>query len=232
MADISIEGRKIVFVKPPSWLRDELIPALVAQEFKVFYLDDHRKLGTVMHKYPGALIFVNKDKAPTGTTWDSVIDGFGEIREAAGAIVQTVSMDGDRKSAVAVVQATVDKHGARGRRRFARTNCSDNGDATLNIRRDRDFYNGVILDISSAGFACQVPTLEDYLSLRMVVDDVQLTLANARVQAQATVAAVRNGNPKTYVMLFASKLSQANRQKIYSYIRRTSQRNFERSLKG
>ncbi len=232
MADISIEGRKIVFVKPPSWLRDELIPALVTQEFKVFYLDDHRKLGMVMHKYPGALIFPNKDKTPTGSTWDAVIEGFGDIREKTGAVVKPVSMDGERKNAAAVIQATIDRHGARGRRKFARTNCAESGDATLNIRRDRDFYNGVVLDISSAGFACQVPTLEDFLSLRMVIDDVQLTLANARVQAQATVAAVRDGNPKTYVMLFASKLSQANRQKLYAYIRRTSQRNFERSLKS
>lgn len=232
MADISIEGRKIVFVKPPRWLREELIAALVAQEYKVFYLDDHRLIGTVMRTYPGALIFANKDKAPAGRSWDEVMDEVSEIRDATGSIVSTLSMDEERKSVVSAVQAIVDKHGARGRRRFARTPCLQSGDATLNIRRDRDFHNGVILDISSAGFACQVPSLENYLSLRMRIDDVQLTLANARLKVEATVAAVRNGSPITYVMLFASKLSQANRQKIYTFMRKTSQRNFERSLKA
>lgn len=251
-SDAAAAGRMVLFLSPPHWIREDFVPELVRSEFKACVFSDHKSLVPVAKRYPGAVIIVNIDNPPGEPEWYRILTTskklFAEqdvrlgvlseetrkpviekwlrdVELACGFLSSRERKDAVRKRLFDVLSGQK----ANGRRKYVRANCREAGDAKHNIRQDNQQYSGTILDISSAGMACTLPDAESFLKPGDVLPDIQLKLKTRVCPASGQVAGIREGSEKVFVVLFDKK-GPATEEKIYAYIQRTIQRNFDRRM--
>ncbi len=251
-------NRKVVFLLPPEWIRDDLTLWLVENEYEACCFEDPQLLSRVIKEQPGSFIYVNIERGPDKGEWVRVLLGLESLRREHGVRLGLIAESVDRQiikqfyEAITIecgilsgfpsrenrrevanrIGRTLAEYKARGARRFVRARCEERGNATINVKRGTDYHRGAIRDISSAGLACTLPTLEGSLELRSSLSDVQLMLGTLRCSVDVTVAAVRGDSPRLFVLLYASRPSEATRKKLHTYIRDTIQWGFERSLQA
>ncbi len=250
---VELEGRMIIFLYAPAWIKDEVIGALVRAEYKACHYDDYKSMLKLINLYPGAVVFVNIDKGPKEAEWFRVLSNMQDqlkekdvrlgvlsdesrkdvvakwlrgVELPAGFISMRTRQDDIRKR----VFESVAREKAIGRRKYARANCRGVGNATLNIKYVGQQYSGSILDISSVGMACKLPQAGDVVSVNDRLDDIQLRLNARLVTVSGHVAGVRQEADKVFVVMFDDIRANSLEEKIYDYIRETIQRNFERRL--
>ncbi len=250
---VELEGRMIIFLYAPVWVKDDVIGALVRSEYKACHYDDYKSLLKLINLYPGAVVFVNIDKGPKEAEWFRVLSNMQDqlkekdIRlgvlseesrkdvvakwlrsiELPAGFISTRTRQGDVQKRVF---ESVSREKAIGRRKYARANCRGVGNATLNIKYLGQQYSGTILDISSVGMACKLPQAGDSLSVNDHLDDIQLRLNARLVTVSGRVAGVRQEAEKVFVVMFDDIKANSLEEKIYDYIRETIQRNFEKRL--
>ena len=72
VADQLVHGKKIFFLYPPPVL-SEVAEALTINEFEVYLVNDHKKLRRLIAANGEAILYINIDKTPEGTHWESYI---------------------------------------------------------------------------------------------------------------------------------------------------------------
>jgi hypothetical protein len=247
------EGRKIIFVYPPAWIKEELISELILNGYEGYTLPDHRNLSKVIALYPGAILFLNLDKGLSQREWIRILSGLRDKIISGSIRIAILSEDSSRESVAAylrdipevcgyissrnrhkdisrsVVQIAA-REDSRGRRRYIRASCVGLGNATVNLKKANDFHHGDILDISYVGMACRIPSLDGSLAVRDILSDMQLRLNTRLCTVSGKVAGVRQGSVRVYVVMFELSRAASVDEKIYAYIQETIQKNFEKRM--
>ncbi|MCA1754068.1 MAG: PilZ domain-containing protein [Spirochaeta sp.] len=251
-AKTEISGRKIFFLHPPTWIREELVYGMIKAGYKAYTTEESRGLRKLVSLYPGSLLFANVDKGPKGFDWlktlgsmndlfkekdtrlgilseDNRKDTIKRYLSAVSAPCGYIVMNGAQKEIASRITTQVARHKARGRRTQVRARCFDNN-ATVNVKYGGDNHAGRVLDISAAGAACVMPSLDELLRKDDWISDIQFKLNSRICTLAGKVVGVRTESEKTFVLLFDEARSDSVEEKIYAFVMETIQRNFERSL--
>lgn len=251
-ANSEIAGRKIFFVHPPTWIRDDLILGMVKLGYKTYVTEESRGLRKLVSLYPGSLVFANVDKGAKGFDWLKVLASMNDLfREkdirlgilsednrkdtikrylsAVSAPCGYIVMKNARKEIVSRITTQAARQKARGRRTQVRARCFD-GNATVNVKYGGEHHAGRVLDISGVGAACVIPGLDELLRKDDWISDIQLKLNSRICTLSGKVVGIRTESEKTFVLVFDEARSDSVEDKIYAFVQETIQRNFERAM--
>jgi len=235
-------GKKIVFIYPPSWIKEDFIEELVANEYQAYSLENHKVLFPLIKKIGPSFLFINIDNGPNEQEWEKYITKIqssplsehctlcvmtnnnskdvvskylGSIKIAGGFIILKQRI-GDVKKSIYKVLAS---HKVKGRRRFVRAKCTNDNKATFNAYVEGNLKSGRIKDISSVGMACHFDENSVVLKQKQDLPDIQLRLMGKIVTVSGVVAGIRQEKEKTYVILFSPKTAASVKEKIHAFIR-------------
>jgi hypothetical protein len=255
MENTAVTGKKIFFLYPPTIVRNEVVSALIMQEFETYTVHDHIALGRVLKRFPDSIVFVNLDEK---TISEEELDAWicDVMADPATALTQIglfaanasdeaeqkyltqikvacgiTHVSTDLKKLIAQLSQILLKHEAMGRRKYIRVTSDNETLTSANMPLDGHFLSAAIRDISSAGFSCVF--LEDpHLSKGTVVTDIQLKLQSTLMRTEAIVLGSRAEElMQVYVFIFMPHTDTDASFKIHKYIQTVLQSKMDMELK-
>lgn len=253
MENIGVTGKKIFFLYPPTIVRNEVVSALIAQEFEAYTVKDHVALGRVLKRFPDSIVFVNLDeKTMAEKDWDmwicDIMADPATVRTEIGVLSSSDDLEQkyltqfkvtcgftcvlmDLKKFISQISHILIQRNAMGRRKYIRVTSDNETLTSVNMPLDGHFISASIRDISSAGFSCIF--LEDPgLVKGTIITDIQLKLQSTLVRSEAIVVGSRADEyMHVYVFVFMPQIESEVRYKIHKYIQTAIQNKMDMELK-
>ena len=245
-----IMGRKVFFLYPHSVIQNDMVNILINHEYEVYTINDHKRMLEISKKFPHSILFINIDEKLNENEWekyirnllnsDEHISRIGiltynkdqnlaqkylmDIMVPCGFIVLTLSLG----HSAATILKTLQVNEAKGRRKYLRASGLNSASTKLNFKFNDLLYNGSITDISITGMAISID--EDIiLPLHESLDDIQLQLKGIICRVNGVVAAHRNGENGSCVIMF-KQLDDLSIKKIRSFIHNNLQQKIRKVL--
>jgi hypothetical protein len=239
MEQADIAGKKIFILYPHSVIQDEMLDILIMAGFEAYVVHDHKRAIKLLIRFPESIMFINIDEGLPENEWESYIRGVQESPRTKGSMLGILSYNTDQKlmqkylmdlavpcgyiqlklgikESTRIMLSALEANEARGRRKFIRADCSDEANATVNIKGSMGIYYGKILDISAAGIAARFDKIEDY-AINETLKEVQLKLRGSLVLVDMTFMGKRADN--VCVLLFDAKMDQDHKLVIHRFIK-------------
>ena len=239
-------GKKIFLLRPHSVIREEMLDLLIMAGYETYTLLDEKKARRLLKKFPGSIMFINIDEGLKESEWESYIKELQENPDTKDNRLGIMSYNQDRdlmqkylmemdvpcgyiqlklglQESTRILLGALEANEARGRRKHIRAVCEDDINATVNYKEGQDFYQGKILDISSAGIAARFnkfPTLPLASALR----GVQLKLRGGLVMTDMILMGQRHDDNRVNILLFDNKLSTEHKIIIHRFIKQCLQK--------
>ncbi|MBI9098394.1 MAG: PilZ domain-containing protein [Spirochaetaceae bacterium] len=251
--DATALGKKVFFVNPHSVIENKLIQELINREYEVYLIKDHRKIESICEFFTDPVIFINIDEGLVESEWEILIRSLMEKESTRHSRIGIVTYNDNsllsRKylmdimvpcgyiklklglnDSTEIIIKTLEANEVKGKRRYVRATCHPD-DAKFNVPISDRIEKGYIVDISSVGMAVQFESNLNLLK-NSFLPDVQLKLKGILINISVVVLGFREieGEKKTYLLMFDSRISKINKMKIRKYIHRTLQQNMERKL--
>lgn len=235
-------GKKIIFLYPPSWIKEEYIEELVSNEYETFSLENHKILFPLLKSLDSVFLFINIDNGPKENEWEKYVSKIlssplsekvtvcvmtnNNAKELVSKYIGSLKVDGGfiiLRQRIADVKKSIYKvlttHKAKGRRRFVRAKCNNDNKATFNAYVDGSLKSGKIRDISSVGMACHFDESTIQIKQKQPISDIQLRLMGKIVTVSGVIAGIRQERERVYVILFDPKTAASVKEKIHSFIK-------------
>jgi len=249
-------GKKIFFLYPHPVIRD-MVKDIICHEFEVYLVYDHEKLKRYLASCPNSIVFINIEEQLKEEEWENYLRellanpslkglGIGVLTyfDRSKALTEKYLMElgvncgfirlrMDVAKCKEIILNILEANKARGQRRFVRGIANPRLD-TFNVEIGLSRYNGLILNISIAGMACQFRSLSIKLEVGMELTDIQLVLRGMHCKVSGKIIRIdRRGNDDdTYVILFKPEsLTAQVKEKIYNFVHICLQEEVERELK-
>ncbi|AHC15777.1 PilZ domain-containing protein [Salinispira pacifica] len=251
---LDAEQSRVIFVSPEDWVKEHYITILIRAEYKCIVMENPRNIGKTLELYPGSIMFFNVDKHPENGSWYDIASSLEEqlekqrilpvfigkqTREGIKSRVKLdISFDAfdmgkSPKQTMLLIRAIIKQWYPSSKRRYIRVSCKNHGKTSFNLRRDGDSYNGVILDISSAGMACVFDQGREPLNMQRgaILPKIQLKLNGRLVMVDGVLMGSRESDGKLiYVVIFRNHIDTGGIQKIKDYVMERLQEDFEEKL--
>ena len=238
-------SKKVFFLYPHSVIQKDLVHELVANEYAVYMVSDHKRFRSVVRDFNEPIVFVNIDENLTADEWKKYISELMESSDNTALIgiltynddvesAQTYLMDlmiqcGFIKLKLGLEQSkgiilkTLEANEAKGRRKYLRIECQGLSQTDLNVKIGERFHMGKIMDISSVGMAFVFKEPVE-LSARSLLTDIQLKLRGKIARVSGPVIGSRkDGSETIYVLLFDKTTTADTKERIHSFIYTTLQ---------
>jgi len=245
----SLIGKKVFFLHPHSVIKDELLARVIAAEYEVYTLKDRERALNILRRFPESILFINIDAGMKEPEWEKYVRRIQDDAELCSTRIGILSYNNDKElmqkylfdigipcgfiqlklgleQSTKIILTALRANEARGRRKFVRVNCEQDGKATLNYKSDRGVANATIIDISSAGLACKFlsdPGLTPKTHLR----NIQLKLRGKLLPVDAILMGTRSDESHVWVMLFDPKTEPNHKATIRDFIHTELQRHLE-----
>ncbi|MBI9107284.1 MAG: PilZ domain-containing protein [Spirochaetales bacterium] len=250
----NFEARKVFFLYPHSVIQKELVQELVANEYEVYLVMDHKRLREIISEYDQPIVYINIDDNLQNKEWEEYINEmissddnnarvgvltYNEDQRLAqhylmdlmiscGFIKLKLGLEQSKK----IILKTLEVNEAKGRRKYLRMNCWEHRNADFNVKIQGSFFTGRIKDISSVGMAF-VFNEDLVLSIHSVVSDIQLKLRGKIARVSGPVMGTRVIPEGTvHVLVFDKKTDLETRGKIHAFIYETLQDQIRQKLSG
>jgi hypothetical protein len=237
-------GKKIFILYPQSVIQDELLDILIMAGFESYILHDHKRALKLLAKFPDSIIFINIDEKLPEKEWEEYVRGIMEDPRTKDCKLGILSYNTDKalmqkylmdisvpcgyiqlklgiKESTKIMLGALEANEARGKRRYIRVPCTEDSNASVNIKGPSGLYFGTILDISAAGIAARFENLED-LPPNTLIRDMQLKLRGGLVLTDAVLMGKRKDN--VLIFLFdVTKMNPDHKLVIHRFIKYTLQ---------
>jgi hypothetical protein len=251
------ESSRIVFANPEDWMVQQFLSLLIRAEYKTVALRNHHHLLPALRKYKSSIIFFNIEKQPEEGSWYQLVkenqtlfmqqrslpvfigkDTRDHIKSKVDLEIPFDAFDMGRspQQIFTLMQALIKQWYSRGKRQYIRVRCVDPAKSRFNLRLYGDTYQGTILDVSSAGMACQFDpgAQPDGIKKGMVLEKIQLKLNSRLVMVDGVIMGSRiDGNgekPPLWVLVFRNHSDTGAVQKIKAYVGERLQQDFDESM--
>ncbi len=238
-------GKKIFFLYPHSVIQEQLVHALIQQEFELYLLKDHRRAVRILQKFPDSILFINIDEGLEESEWEDYVRNLMNSPETKEVRIGILSYNEERDLAekylmelavpcgfiglklglvesTQIIFKTLAANEARGRRKHVRATCKDPNQASFNVKMANKVYDGSIVDISAVGMACTFKAdFQPKIGTRF--DDIQLRLKGKLCMIAGRVAGFHHEQKNRYVLMFDPGMTNESKGKIYNFIHRTLQ---------
>jgi len=245
--------KKIFFVYPHNIIQNKLVQDLINCEYEVYMINDHEKIESICKNYISPIIFINIDEGLEETEWEMLIRSLNkkECTKYSGIGIVTYNENKDLSKRYLMdlmvscgyirlkhgindstghILKTLEANEVKGNRKYVRAQCNFE-QARFNIKINDRIENGTIKDISSVGMAV---FLDGNIELvkNSYFPDVQLKLKGIILRVSAVVLGFRRveGEKDLYLLMFDSKMSTSNKEKIRNFISKTLHHNMEKKL--
>ncbi|NLM00195.1 MAG: hypothetical protein GX220_01895 [Treponema sp.] len=245
--DVSITGRKIFFLYPHAIIQNEAIELLSNMEYEIYGINDSEKIIQILEKCPSSLLFINVDSFMSVTDWlifvNKIRDNPNTSSTLIGILTNTgsnsqisflnsnfkpqagiISVRSDAKATIDSIIEVLDSFNCHGRRKYLRTYCENDAMATLNFTWNDQIINMKIRDISSVGL-CGIYKSTQTLRIpkNTIISNTLLTLRGIKVLCEMVTFAVKKEPNSTIFVFLFFQLSNEDKDKIRTYIRRNLQ---------
>ncbi len=247
-----ILGKKIFFLFPSGFVKNEVIPELVQLEYEVYISTDEKKLKLVLQKYPSSIVFINIDDGLSEQNWEiwilSVMRA-NELGTSIGILSSTndekikkkylnvlkvqagfIPVKSDFKKILQQFTDIFKKLEAKGRRKYIRVSTVTEPLTTINIPYNGGYLSGQINDISVVGLSC---VFEEDLDLAkgVQIKDIQIKLQGVLLKMDGIVFGSRDGDyGKVYVIIFTARINPEVKTKIRKYMQSNLQAKMDAEL--
>ncbi len=235
-----IFGRKVFFLYPHSVVENELIEDIVASEYEVYIMNDHKKVVPLIQAYEKSILFINIDEQLKESEWESFIRHLTsgslhqnvsigiltynddpelarkylmELMVPCGFIRLRLGVDESRK----ILLKTLEANEARGRRKYVRASTNGSKRAVFNTMINGTAEPGKIWDISVVGMAVSFDN-DLALDIGTVLPDIQLKLSGILAKVSGVISAMRKEANGGYLIMFGTKINALAKSKIHSFI--------------
>ncbi|MCL2706252.1 MAG: PilZ domain-containing protein [Spirochaetaceae bacterium] len=232
-------GKKVFFLYPHSVLQKEILSILVANEYEVYLINDHKKLVKIIEYFPNSIAFINIDEVLSVDAWGDYIKiimnnektkttqtgvvTYNTNRELAkkflmelmipcGFIILNLGID----KSLPILLKMLTANEAKGRRKHIRAIASEHENTKFNVNINKTVLAGRILDISIAGMAVRLDS-DVELTPKVEIQDIQVILKGIICRVSGTVAGARQDDKRCYIFLF-TQVDDKAKVKIHSYI--------------
>jgi hypothetical protein len=240
-------GKKIFLLYPHSVIRDEMLDILIMNGFETYTLRDHKKALHILKKFPGSIMFINIDEGMAEKEWEGYINGILEDPETRETRLGILSYNQDKRlmekylmrmalpcgyvqlklgvqESTKIIMNALEANEARGRWKFIRAICEDDPHTTMNYKSPDGFFQGKILDISSAGIAARIGNFSNYPP-NSVLKEVQLKLRGALVMSNMVLMGKRKDDLDVQILLFdPAHMNPDHKLVIHHYIKLSLQK--------
>ena len=243
-------GRKVFFLNPSSFLRQNIIPALFDKEYEIYTIDSYKHAKSVLKKFPDSICFICIDSvqgedelSPAG--WYNFISSFendpilstifvGIISENATKPQQEffqlntqipagfIKLPCNTPELIEIFAGILEINGAKGRRQYIRTNCSS--DPLVEVCLPPEYHMNV-KDISFAGLACSGSReTSDHFKVNTLIRDFDLNIHGKKYKCSGAILMVSGREDITdLVIMFTKGSSLPFRTAIKDYIQKSMQ---------
>jgi hypothetical protein len=236
-----ILGKKVFFLFPSAIVQNDVVDALIQQEFEVYISKDPARLQKILVKYPDSVVLVNISEELQEDQWEAWIRKIMTDQATAKVdigiltpsldeeqqrkYVDSLKVPGgyiqvkpDAKLLIWEVLETLKAVDAKGRRKYIRATTGIDFMTTLNIPMNGSFIKGVINDISTMGLSC-VFEVDPELEKNSLCQSIQIKLQSIILKAEGIVFGSRpEGDKKVYVLVFTQRTDPSVRIKIRKFI--------------
>ena len=247
-------GKKIFFLFPHAVVQNRIMEELIQQEFEVYTVKEPLPLRRVLKKHPNSLVFGNVYEGMSEKEWENWILGvmkdpvtqktgiglicsgeddglrdkyLNKVKINCGYTIVRADLLVTLKELFEILKTT----DAKGRRKFIRAAMDRDSNAKINLPVRGNYINGIIKDISAAGFSCTLDEDHD-LTRNSLFQDIQVRLGAAILKTEGIVFGSRNeGTEKVHVILFTQRVDPDSRAKIRTFIQSSLQIKLNEELK-
>ena len=247
-------GRKVFFLHPSALILNKIIAELVQEEFEVYFVKDEAKLRPLLKKYPDSIVFANISDGMKENAWEDWIKAVLSGSETASVDVGIIAagddaglrrkyteqlkvscgytvLKSDLSPVIKQLVSILNNVNAKGRRKYVRAITDAEANITVNFPMNGVYVNGVIKDISTAGFSCSFGD-DPELVKNSLFSDIQIRLQSQLLKAEGIVFGSRmDGAEKIYVVLLTKRVSPDIRARIRSFIQSFLQSRMDKELK-
>jgi hypothetical protein len=240
-------GKKVFLLYPHSVIHEEMLDILIMNGFETYTLVDHKKALKILVLFPDSIMFINIDEGMPEKDWEVYIKDIQKNSVTSGTRLGIMSYNQDKalmekylmkievpcgyiqlklgiQESTRIILAALQANEAKGRRKYIRAFCEDDNYATMNYKDSEVFFQGKLLDISSAGIAARIPKFPD-LPPNSLLRNIQLKLRGALVMTDAVLMGKRQDDKDVWILIFApSKLTSESKLVIHHYIKQCLQR--------
>jgi len=248
-------GRPIYFIRPHSVIVRSLVHHLIAAEYEVGLVKDHRRTEGLLRLHPDAIAYLNIDEGLAEEEW---IETIARIRRdpllervrlgvvtynpdpglarrylldlelPAGFVKLSLDLEVSTQTILKVLQANE----ARGQRRFLRVNCLEES-TEVTVEAGGTKASGRVVDLSVAGMAC-ILTRDPGWPARAVVSEIRLLLRGNRVSSSGVFMGTRQeaSGPRLHIFLFNPKDLEPQLDRVRTFLQDTVQHRLDQELKA
>jgi hypothetical protein len=249
-AQVDASGKKVFLLYPQSVIHEEMLDILIMNGFETYTLRDHKKALKLLAKFPGSIVFINIDDGMPENEWERYIREIQENPSTKESRIGILSYNQDKnlmqkylmdlsvpcgyiqlklgiQQSTKIILNALDANEAKGRRKFIRAGCEDDVNATMNYKCADGFFQGKLLDISSAGIAARIEKFPE-MPPNTLMREVQLKLRGSLIMTDAILMGKRRDDKDVYILLFdPTKINQDNKLAIHHYIKQCLQKYIE-----
>jgi hypothetical protein len=243
----STEGKKVFILYPHSVIQEEMLDILIMGGFETYTLRDHKKALRILERFPGSIMFINIDEGMPEREWETYIRNIQENPKTKDTRLGILSYNQDKKlmekylmdmtlpcgyiqlklgiqESTKIILNALQANEAKGRRKYIRAFCENDTNATMNYKAAEGFFQGKLLDISSAGIAAKISNFID-LPPNSVLHGIQLKLHGALLMADGILMGKRRDDKDVWILLFdPSKMPPDSKLVIHRYIKQCLQK--------
>lgn len=247
------ESKRVFFLYPHSVLKDEMIKEIISHEYEIYFVFDHEKIKRVLRRYSDSILYINIDEALSLEEWEKYILNFkgssGLDRIKIGVLTYNSDNDVQRRlltdfpvecgyvrlslglaESTGIILKTLEVNEVKGRRKYVRAKGEVSNTTSCNITISGKDFTGTILDISSAGMACQFDRSPG-IRLRTVLTDIQLKLKGVLCRVNGIVGAIREDSSPVLIIMFDQSMRPEVKHKIGHYVFRRLQETISDEMK-
>lgn len=215
-------GRKLFCAALPKQYEDNLITALVRDEYEVYSVKDLELLNIVTQRFPRSVLFLYTDMSETETLkWENQIifihDG---LTTSTFLGHPAVGLGGGFTNNVKeFIFGKLESLHSKGQRRYVRFGGTDDVNVSFYFSLKGKEYTGFVYDISSAGMSCAFDK-ETELELNSFIDHIALTLEGVTYTITGKILLQRwlNNEKRLFVLMFDRRMPVIIREVIQDFI--------------
>ncbi|MBI9100721.1 MAG: hypothetical protein JEY91_19775 [Spirochaetaceae bacterium] len=241
--------KKIFFIYPNSYIRNEIIFPLIDLEYETYVIEDHKLIPIIQNNYSGSLLLINIDEKLTPQQWEKQILSTPDLEIGVMTYNENKNTELKYKSLYKIscgynvlrkrpelllenLIKTLDSFTVNEKRMFIRTRFKDMA-ANFELHHTGQRRTGFIHDISSIGMTLvfKKPLKIEKNSL---LKDISLYIHESVIVASGIfMGASRNENDSiVYVILFDKTMKESSRSRIRLVINRDLQKKLINELKA
>ena len=238
-----IEGnRKVFFLHPQAVIQDELVRALIADDFEAYLLRNSVSAKMVLRDFPDSILLVQVDSGLNEQQW---LDFAGDLKANpffSGLTICVLSVGGmediqktylDRPEGFSygftyggydfgvtypLIKEMLIREKANPPRISIKGTTAEKQKVSVVFTRDQNRYEGQLKDISLSGLTCRIDTQDPLYPSEIPVHAIIITYDSTQFTVSGRIAGNKGDDDSIHLILFDDTVSTNKRDDIFDLI--------------